>query len=365
MIASGSVCAMAADGGSDSAAAASFKDVPAGVWYESAVSYVNSKGLFSGTGTDMFSPNVNMSRGMFVTVLGRAAGVSASDVGTGFSDVDQRKYYAPYIKWAADNNIVTGTGSGKFSPDADVDREQMCAIILRYLRDYKKLDLSAYTSGSASFSDASAISPWALADVNAAQRIGVVQGSQLGNDFIFNPKGKTTRAAAAVVFQRLDQSMEKLEKGEAIEPVTPTTPSNGGAAGGGGGTVVTPDKDKHTDEEIAEEKQVAGYLQNMSANYKTSKYVNTVSNNVKDCMDLLINTIDKILVQRANGAFVSSEYIKQNYGTEINQFRDKYHSLTSDEVNKMENLALELESRANIYYVMDYFGIKQADLDKI
>ena len=73
MIASGGVCAMAADGSSTAASAASFSDVAAGSWYESAVSYVNEKGLFSGTGSDTFSPNVNMSRGMFVTVLGRAA----------------------------------------------------------------------------------------------------------------------------------------------------------------------------------------------------------------------------------------------------------------------------------------------------
>ena len=368
MIASGGVCAMAADG-SSTAAAASFSDVPAGSWYESAVSYVNSKGLFSGTGADTFSPNVNMSRGMFVTVLGRAAGVSATDTASGFSDVSADKYYAPYIKWAADNKIVTGVGEGKFSPDADVDREQMCAIIVRYLRDYKKLDLSAYTTGSADFSDASSISSWALADVNTAQKLGFVQGSYVNGKLVFNPKGKTTRAAAAAVFQRFDQNVSKLENGEVItpDPVTPPSDNNtntggGSAGGGGGGGSVTPDNGNHTDEEIAEEKEVAGYLQNMSKNYKSSAYATTVAKPVKEAMDLLIDTIDKILAQRQNGVFISSEYIKTNYGTEIDEFRTKYHDLTSEQLNQMQNLAIRLETEAHIYYVLDYFGVKQADI---
>ena len=371
MIASGGVCAMAADGSSTAASAASFSDVAAGSWYESAVSYVNEKGLFSGTGSDTFSPNVNMSRGMFVTVLGRAAGVSATDAASGFSDVDAGKYYAPYIKWAADNKIVTGVGGGKFSPEADVDREQMCAIIVRYLRDYKKLDLSAYTTGSVDFSDASSISSWALADVNTAQKLGFVQGSYVNGKLVFNPKGKTTRAAAAAVFQRFDQNVSKIEKGEAVtpEPVTPPNTENGGSAGGsgsagGGGGAVTPDKDKdkHTAEEIAEEKEVAGYLQNMSANYKSSAYATTVAKPVKEAMDLLINTIDKILAQRQNGVFISSEYIKTNYSAEIEEFRTKYHELTSDQLNQMQNLAIRIETEAHIYYVLDYFGVKQADI---
>ena len=367
MIVSGSVCAMAADG-SGTVVAASFGDVPAGIWYESAVNYVNSKGLFSGTGTDTFSPNVNMSRGMFVTVLSRASGVEATDTASGFRDVSESRYYAPYIKWAADNKIVTGTGDGKFAPDADVDREQMCAIIVRYLRDYKKIDLSAYTTGGADFSDASEISSWALADVNTAQKLGFVQGSYVNGKLVFDPKGKTTRAAAAAVFQRLDQNMSKLENGEVVtpDPVTPPSDNNavnagGGSAVGGGGTV-KPDSGNHTEEEIAEEKQVAGYLQNISGNYKKSIYVTKVDAPVKEAMDFLVNTMNKVLTDRNSGAFASSEYIKKNYGTEIEKFRTMYDSLTDEQVNQMENLVIELESKDHIYYVLDYFGVKRVEL---
>ena len=43
-------------------------------WYTSSVGFVYSHGLFSGTSATTFSPTSNMTRGMFITVLGRFAG---------------------------------------------------------------------------------------------------------------------------------------------------------------------------------------------------------------------------------------------------------------------------------------------------
>ena len=40
-------------------------------WYSESVSFVYSKGLFAGTSSSQFSPNATMTRGMFITVLGR------------------------------------------------------------------------------------------------------------------------------------------------------------------------------------------------------------------------------------------------------------------------------------------------------
>ncbi len=43
-------------------------------WFAESVNFVYSKGLFSGTSADKFSPNAKMTRGMFITVLGRFIG---------------------------------------------------------------------------------------------------------------------------------------------------------------------------------------------------------------------------------------------------------------------------------------------------
>ena len=51
-----------------------FSDVSSSSWFYNAVSFVTSNGMFNGTSTSTFSPNGTMTRGMFVTVLGRYGG---------------------------------------------------------------------------------------------------------------------------------------------------------------------------------------------------------------------------------------------------------------------------------------------------
>lgn len=55
-----------------------YTDVAASSWYYKAVEYVADAGLFAGTSSTAFSPSANMTRGMFVTVLGRLAGANVS-----------------------------------------------------------------------------------------------------------------------------------------------------------------------------------------------------------------------------------------------------------------------------------------------
>lgn len=110
-----------------------FTDVKAGSWYYTAVDYAASNGLFSGTSLTTFSPDAAVTRGMFVTVLGKRSGVDTRNyLNNRFSDVRQNAYYAPYIEWAATYNIVSGTGGGKFSPEAKITREQMATILYKY-----------------------------------------------------------------------------------------------------------------------------------------------------------------------------------------------------------------------------------------
>ena len=47
-----------------------FKDVPEGKWYYENVKYVYDNSLMEGTSDDTFAPTSNLTRAMFVTVLG-------------------------------------------------------------------------------------------------------------------------------------------------------------------------------------------------------------------------------------------------------------------------------------------------------
>ena len=79
-----------------------------------------------------------MTRGMFVTVLGRIAGVDTADYAgqTPFKDVPANMYYAPYVAWAAKHGVTSGMGDGTFSPDGLINREQMATFFVRYFEKF-------------------------------------------------------------------------------------------------------------------------------------------------------------------------------------------------------------------------------------
>nr|WP_325237821.1 S-layer homology domain-containing protein [uncultured Oscillibacter sp.] len=110
-------------------------------WAEDNIIFVASRGLLSGTGNNQFSPNTGMTRGMFVTALGRLADIDPNSYKTGkFTDVKADAYYAPYVNWAAEKGIVNGTSATTFSPDTNITREQMAVIMANYAKKLGYLD---------------------------------------------------------------------------------------------------------------------------------------------------------------------------------------------------------------------------------
>lgn len=344
-----------------------YTDVPTDSWYYEAASYTAEKGLFSGTGNGQFSPDKTMTRGMFVTVLGRMdGGAETTAAAGGFTDVDTDAYYAPYVSWASANGIVNGTGNGTFSPDSDISREQMCAIFVRYLRDYLKQDLSGYQASADIFADADEISSWAVSEVALAQAMGLVQGSDSEDGMIFRPQASVTRAEAATITMRFDQTFssgegETEDPGE--EPENPGDADNpaGGGGGAGGGTVPDEDQPEYTEEEIAEEALVAGYIESMCRNY--DKYSSSmqgpgVDPDVEKCLDILIGSMKDVLQKRENGLFMSSEYVTQTYAEEIAEFKSIFKNLNDDQMKQLKaKVSILADSVDQVYYVLDYFGI--------
>lgn len=147
-----------------------------------------------------------MTRGMFVTVLGRMAGadISAYNTQSKFADVDSKMYYNAYINWAAANKIVSGVDASHFDPNALIIREQAAVIMDNYLTaSGTKVD---ETGSAAAFTDSAAIRPYAKDAVARMQKAGLLNG-KTGN--IFDPQGTTTRAQVAVIMQKLCEKTGK------------------------------------------------------------------------------------------------------------------------------------------------------------
>ena len=177
--------------------AQAFTDIT-GHWAADNILFVASRGLLSGTSDTTFSPNTGMTRGMFVTALGRLAGIDPDSYKTGkFTDVKADAYYAPYVNWAAQTGIVTGVTATTFAPDTNINREQMAVIMANYA---KKLGYDLpQTLKAVTFADNAQISSWAKDAVRAMQQAGILAGKN-GNKF--DPKGTATRAEVATVLRR-------------------------------------------------------------------------------------------------------------------------------------------------------------------
>ena len=109
-----------------------FTDVSPEDAYYDAVRFVYENGLFYGVSDHEFAPAMTMTRAMFVTVLGRMAGIEADySRPPSFADTEAGLWYSPYVDWAAEKGYVVGYGDGRFGPNDPVTREQAAVIMAR------------------------------------------------------------------------------------------------------------------------------------------------------------------------------------------------------------------------------------------
>ena len=192
-------------------AANSFTDVRSTDWFSDAVSYVQERGLMSGTSATHFSPNEPTTRAMLVTILYRAAGQPEMTGQSSFADVLARDYFANAVAWASENNIVTGYSRTRFGSNDPVSREQIATLLWRYA--------GSPSAGSAqNFADRNQISDYAADAVNWARANGIVNGRP-GNRF--DPKANATRAEVATILRNFLSQQSN--------PDTPETPTTTGS----------------------------------------------------------------------------------------------------------------------------------------
>lgn len=165
-------------------------------WAKDAINYAVNKEYFKDIADlNNFMPDKNLTRAEFVTILGRVANVDISKYKNKvFSDVDKNKYYAPYVDWAYKNKIASGFGDGKFMPDKELSREEMCAFLSRFNK-VNKLN-NKVENINIDFKDEKDISSWAKDSVKEMVKLGLIKGMEDGR---FAPKEKLTRAQIAQV----------------------------------------------------------------------------------------------------------------------------------------------------------------------
>jgi len=109
-----------------------FTDVKSSDYYFEPVMWALQNNITAGTSANRFSPNMTCTRGQVVTFLWRAAG-EPEPVTTQnpFTDVKPSDYFYKAVLWAVENNITSGTGNGKFSPNMACSRAQVATFLWR------------------------------------------------------------------------------------------------------------------------------------------------------------------------------------------------------------------------------------------
>ena len=162
----------------ETAGVAGFVDVKDSDWFAEAVQYAVDAGLMKGTSATTFSPALQVSRAMLMTMLARMDGAETDGGST---------WYEKGMAWAMAEGVSDGT-----NPNADITREQLVTMLYRYAG-------SPVVNGSLSdFSDAASVSNYAENAMQWAVANGIVNGSN-GK---LNPQNNATRAQVAAILMR-------------------------------------------------------------------------------------------------------------------------------------------------------------------
>ncbi|MEM8706832.1 MAG: S-layer homology domain-containing protein, partial [Actinomycetota bacterium] len=92
-------------------AASPFDDVPEGVWYSDAVEWLADSGITTGTSPTTFSPGDPVTRAQMAAFIARFLQSEGDPGAHGFSDVPAGSYYDAAVTLLAERGITTGTSA--------------------------------------------------------------------------------------------------------------------------------------------------------------------------------------------------------------------------------------------------------------
>lgn len=181
-------------------------------WAKAKIAYTVKMGLFSGISKTKFDPDGKVTRAMLVASLGRFEEKLAPLKGTdknAFKDVQADSWYGKYVNWAAANKVVSGFEDGTFRPDQEITRQEMAAIISRYVFQLKDQPMVLLLPDR--FKDDKDIDSWAKEPVYNAVVGQLVSGTPQGK---FLPKKGATRGELAGLLYNLDKNFVWTKKGQ-------------------------------------------------------------------------------------------------------------------------------------------------------
>jgi hypothetical protein len=175
-----------------------FEDLDNAQWARKAVEVLASKGIISGTGNDMFSPDANITRADFIVLLVKTLGLAAKPDGN-FADVQPGDYYYESLGIAKRLGLATGVGNNMFNPKAYISSQDMSVLTARALERYKGLKPAGDAALLDGFIDKGEMAGYATGYMASLVEEGLITGDGVR----LKPCANTTRAEAAVFLYRI------------------------------------------------------------------------------------------------------------------------------------------------------------------
>ncbi len=172
-------------------------------WAEANVNYVTSRGYFNGMGDGKFSPNGQMTRAMVAAVLSRIDGATKDTWSYTYCDVPSGAWFAKGINWAYENKIVEE--GDYFRPDDDILRLELMQMLYNYAIKLELVAPDTFEAGSLEhFIDQDTLTnDFDRKAVYFCTSNNIVGGYSVGPDqYRLRPDGKATRAEVAAMIQR-------------------------------------------------------------------------------------------------------------------------------------------------------------------
>ena len=175
----------------------------AGKWYCDAAVYVAENELMDGEGdgadASAFNGDAIAPRGTVIEALWRMAGKPEAKTSTGFADVDAQDPRHAAIDWAVEQEIVKGYEDGTIRADASVTREELAALLYRYVSKVLDKGFSGTKKLELDVADWASVSEWAQESVCWVYENNVMTGREGGK---FTPQGTLTRAELAAMLMK-------------------------------------------------------------------------------------------------------------------------------------------------------------------
>ena len=176
-----------------------FSDVTNTAWYSDAVSFIAAREITTGTGGGKYSPNAKLTRGELIVLTMRTYGISpVANPTDNFSDAGNA-YYTGYLAAAKRLGITSGVGNNMYMPDKEITRQEMFTLLYNTLKVIGQLPQGDSGKILSDFTDAGQVSSWAIDAIDLLVKTGTISGS--GRKLI--PTATTTRAEMAQVLYNL------------------------------------------------------------------------------------------------------------------------------------------------------------------